>query len=85
VVATGTARKGRATLRASSVSQVPIRVGGEAPPLGPLAYSVDGPGPGVPARRRHRKAATAPAEAAEPVAPMPTGRRREFGLRQLVR
>jgi hypothetical protein len=84
VVATGTGRKGRAELRTVSDSSVPVRVGGYPPARGPLRVALD---------TNHSRAAQQPEDAppedrpvgidAEP--DIRTGRRREFGLRAMIR
>lgn len=67
VLATGNARKARATLKPGQVKDsVPIRTDGLAPPIGPLASGTGtNPSNGKGDRR--------------------TGRRREFGLRAIIR
>jgi hypothetical protein len=66
VVATGTAQKARAHLEPNPKDNkkgTPIRVGGKAPPIGPLSGGTTG----------------------RPVATNRRGRRREFGLRAIIR
>lgn len=75
VVLAGTARKGKAELVPRSTSSTnrtrPVRTGGESPPIGPLAG-------GAPTRRNGD-----PGEGTG--AGNRTGRRRQFGLRAIIR
>jgi hypothetical protein len=82
VVASGTASKGRVSLEQNPRGDrnSPIRVGGQVPPTGPLAT-----GSGT-ARKAHNARSRAVKAAAEDAGvPNRTGRRREFGLRAIIR
>ena len=75
VLPTGSANKARAQLQdennGSTQKKVPTRVGGRTPPIGPLA---GGPSTGLSGHKNTGEAG-----------PMRTGKRREFGLRAIIR
>jgi hypothetical protein len=81
VVACGTAGKGRTSLEQhpKGETNVPIRVGGKVPPTGPLAT---GSGSN---QARSEKGVAVRARAEETRVPNRTGRRREFGMRAIIR